>query len=41
MREPSSLEGGVGEVHVYGRRRYIERSIVIDGRRQYPQVACE
>jgi hypothetical protein len=32
--------GGAGEVHIYGDdASNIERSIVIDGRGQYPQVA--
>jgi hypothetical protein len=34
--------GGAGEVHVYGDdASTIERNIVIDGRGQYPQVACD
>ncbi len=34
--------GGAGEVHVFGDDDVtIERSIVIDGRGQYPQIACD
>ena len=34
--------GGAGEVHIYGDdASTIERSIVIDGRGQYPQGVCE
>ena len=34
--------GGAGEVQIYGDdASTIERSIVIDGRGQYPQVACD
>jgi len=34
--------GGAGKVHVYGDdAANIERSIVIDGRGQYPQVVCD
>ena len=34
--------GGAGEVRIYGDDgSTIERSIIIDGRGQYPQVACD
>jgi hypothetical protein len=34
--------GSAGEVHIYDESgEIIERNIVIDGRGQYPQVACD